>query len=137
MSTTVLSEARGLLVIRGGMTIDKFHPLATILTKSYRTMATFAVCLGLRWSELGGLKWQDIDWVNEGLRLERAFVKQIEDEVKTVHSDKPLALDARILDLLKQHKQNSICSAPGDWIFRLAGEARKAASELHVVLGEN
>ena len=49
--------------------------------------------------------------------MQRAVVKQIEDEVKTVHSSKPLALDPRILDLLKLHKQNSIFTGPGDWVF--------------------
>jgi integrase len=71
----------------------------------------------LRWSEIVGLKWKDIDWLNGELRLQRAVVKQIEDEVKTVHSSKPMALDARILDVLKQHRQNSVFTAPDDWVF--------------------
>ena len=37
--------------------------------------------------------------------------------MKTVHSSKPLALDNRILDLLKQHRQNSVFTAAGDWVF--------------------
>ena len=68
------------------MTIEQFHKLSGILTEPYRTMATVGVCLGLRWSELVGLQWQDIDWLNGELKLQRAVVKQIEDEVKTVHS---------------------------------------------------
>lgn len=99
------------------MTIEEFQRLAAILTEPYRTMATLAVCLGLRWSELIGLKWQDIDWLNGELRLQRAVVKQIEDEVKTVHSGKPLALDPRIIEVLKEHKQSSQFSTQGDWVF--------------------
>jgi len=99
------------------MTIEEFRRLAAILTEPYCTMATVAVCLGLRWSELVGLKWEDINWIDGELRLQRAVVKQIEDEVKTVHSSKPLALDTRILDLLKQHRQKSAFTAPGDWVF--------------------
>jgi integrase len=99
------------------MTIEEFHKLSPALTEPYRTMATLGVCLGLRWSELAGLQWQDIDWLNGELRLQRAVVKQIEDEVKTVHSSKPLALDVRVLDLLKQHKQSSVFTNPEDWVF--------------------
>jgi integrase len=91
--------------------------LSAILTEPYRTMATIGVCLGLRWSEIVGLQWKDINWIDGELRLQRAVVKQIEDEVKTVHSSKPLALDARILDLFKQHRQNSVFTAPDDWVF--------------------
>ena len=94
------------------MTIEEFHRLAAILTEPYRTMARLAVYLGLRWSEIVGLKWQDIDWLSGELRLQRAVVKQIEDEVKTVHSNKPLVLDPRVLDLLKQYKQNSAFTEP-------------------------
>jgi integrase len=47
---------------------------------------TLAACLGLRWSELAGLQWRDIDWLGEQLILERAVVKQIEGDVKTAHS---------------------------------------------------
>jgi len=99
------------------MTIEEFHRLSAIFTEPYRTMATVGVCLGLRWSEIVGLQWQDLDWLNGELRLQRAVVKQIEDQVKTVHSSKPMALDSRILDLLKQHKQSSVFTEPGDWVF--------------------
>ena len=99
------------------MTIEEFHLLSAVLTEPYRTMATVGVCLGLRWSEIVGLQWQDIDWLNGELRLQRAVVKQIEDAVKTVHSSKPLALDPRILDVLKLHKQNSVFTEPSDWVF--------------------
>jgi integrase len=71
----------------------------------------------LQWSEIVGLKWQDINWIDGELRLQRAVVKQIEDQVKTVHSSKPLALDPRILDVLKQHRQNRVFTAPADWVF--------------------
>ena len=47
-----------------------------------------------------GAERQDIDWLNGELRLQRAVVKQIEGEVKTVDSGKPPALDPRILDLV-------------------------------------
>lgn len=49
------------------MTIEEFHRLSSILTEPYRTMASVGVCLGLRWSELAGLQWRDIDWLNNAL----------------------------------------------------------------------
>jgi len=64
-------------------------------------VAIVSVCLGLRWSELAGLQWQDIDWLGGELTLRRAVVMQITGEVKTVHSAKPLPLDTRLLEVLK------------------------------------
>jgi integrase len=45
------------------MRLEEFHRLCEMLTEPYRTMAIVSVCLGLRWSELVGLQWQDIDWL--------------------------------------------------------------------------
>ena len=50
------------------MTIEEFHRLSAILTEPYKTMATVGVCLGLRWSEIVGLKWQDINWIDGELK---------------------------------------------------------------------
>jgi integrase len=58
-------------------------------------MAIVSVGLGLRWSELAGLRWLDVEWLGGELNLRRAVVMQITGEVKTVHSAKPLPLDAR------------------------------------------
>jgi integrase len=99
------------------MTLEEFHGLRDVLTEPYRTMAIVSVCLGLRWSELVGLQWQDIDWLGGELTLRRAVVKQITGEVKTIHSAKPLSLDARLLDVLKAHKQRSEYTQPTDWMF--------------------
>jgi integrase len=44
-------------------------------------------------------------------------VKQIMGEAETVHSAKPLLLDARLLEVLKAHKQASDYKEPDDWVF--------------------
>ena len=62
------------------MTLEEFHRLCEMLTEPYRTMAIVSVCLGLRWSELAGLQWQDINWLGGELTLRRAVVKQITGE---------------------------------------------------------
>ena len=99
------------------MSLEEFHRLCEMLTEPYRTMAIVSVCLGLRWSELVGLQWQDIDWLGGELTLRRAVVKQITGEVKTVHSAKPLSLDPRLLGVLKAHKQRTDYTEPRDWVF--------------------
>jgi integrase len=53
----------------------------------------FPINRSRRWSELAGLQWQEIDWLGGELLLRRV-IKQISGEVKTIHSAKPLSLDA-------------------------------------------
>jgi integrase len=99
------------------LSVDEFQRLIAILTEPYHTMAILAGCLGLRISEVLGLQWKDIDWLDGEVRLERAVVKQNEGEVKTHHSAKPLPLDAQLLEVLKGHKQRGEFTAPDDWVF--------------------
>lgn len=99
------------------LSVEEFQRLIAILTEPYRTIAILGGCLGLRISEVLGLQWKDIDWLNGELRLERAVVKQKTGEVKTHHSAKPLPLDAQLLEVLKAHKQRSDFTAPEEWVF--------------------
>jgi integrase len=84
-----------------------------------RTILLLAVSFGLRISEVLGLEWKDVDWLGGELTLHRAVVKQITGEVKTIHSAKPLSLGARLLDVLKAHKQRSEYTQRTDWMFAL------------------
>jgi integrase len=80
-------------------------------------MALVSVCLGLRVSELLGLKWKDVDWLNASLNIERGIVKQIVDDVKTDSSRKSLTIDQALLGVLKAWKQTTQFPANEDWIF--------------------
>src|ERR1035438_4255093 len=118
--------------------VEEFHRLCSILAEPYRTVAIVSVCLGLRWSELARLQWQDIDGLGGELTLRRALAMQITGEVKTVHSAKPLSLDARLLEVLKAHKQRSEYTAAIDWVFAspyLNGKKPRSYICFHVKLG--
>jgi len=49
------------------LTPEEFCALLEHIPEPFRTMCTVAMCLGLRVSEVLGLKWADIDW--EGMRI--------------------------------------------------------------------
>src|SRR6266849_2755130 len=99
------------------LTVEQFHKLNTQLKQPFKTMALVSVCLGLRVSELLGLKWRDVDWLNAKLNVERGIVKQIVDDVKTDSSRKSLAIDKELLEILKLWKQQTDFSTDEDWIF--------------------
>ena len=80
-------------------------------------MALVCICFGLRISECLALKWSDVDWLQGKLRVEREIVKSRVDDTKTIYSQRQMAIDAEMLDVLKRWKQTAHFSASEDWVF--------------------
>ena len=101
------------------LTAQQFHALLDALDDDVclRTMLLLAVSFGLRISEVLGLKWKDVDWLGKTLRIERAVVKQIVDDVKTSCSARSMVIADELLVTLKQWKQTTQFSSSDDWIF--------------------
>jgi integrase len=99
------------------LAVDEFRKFVGQLEEPFHTMATLCVCLGLRISECLALKWNDVDWLNGKLRIERAIVRQHVDDVKTVYSQKQMSIDPELVVMLKAWKQSSQFSGEGDWLF--------------------
>lgn len=101
------------------LTNAEFHCLLRALGDDVcsRTMVLLLVSFGLRISELLGLQWHDVDWLGKTIRIERAVVKQLVDQVKTSESAKDMVIADELLDLLKFWKQTTRFSSPEDWIF--------------------
>jgi len=97
--------------------VEEFREFLQELEESTRTIALVCVCFGLRISECLALKWNDIDWLNGKLRIERAIVRQQVDDVKTIYSGKMMAIDAGMLEMLKTWRQRTQFSGDGDWVF--------------------
>jgi len=115
-----------LVVIRGAtkrirqprsLTAEEFGRLVDRLDEPLRTMACVAACFGLRASELLGLKWKDVDWLNGKLRIERAIVRQTVDDVKTASSARSMAIAPDVLQMLMSWKQQTRFAGDEDWIF--------------------
>jgi len=99
------------------LTVDEFRKLLAHLEDPFRTMALVCVCFGLRISECLALKWSDVDWLNGRLRVERSIVRQRVADTKTEYSERAMAIDAEMLEVLKSWKQSTQFQADGDWVF--------------------
>src|SRR5262249_32269305 len=60
--------------------------LQYILKEPMRTMVIVAFCLGLRRSELAGLRWSDFDWTKQEVMIQRSVIANRVDAVKTKQS---------------------------------------------------
>lgn len=101
------------------LTAEQFRQLLTAFSDDvcFRTFVLIAVSFGLRISEVLGLKWQDVNWLEKTINIERGVVKQIVDDVKSRHSAKTMVIDDELLEVLKHWRQTTQFSASDDWIF--------------------
>lgn len=99
------------------LTSEQFHSLLPHLREPFRTMAITAMCLGLRFSEIVGLKWMDIDWMGSQLSIKRAVVNNHVDATKTEHSGKPVPIDSDLLEVWKRWRAQAEFKADDNWIF--------------------
>jgi len=101
------------------LTAEQFRSLLTALGDNVclRTMWIIHLSLGLRISEVLGLKWKDVDWLGHTITIERGVVKQIVADVKTEASARVMPIAPDLLKVLQQWKQVSQFSSPEDWIF--------------------
>src|SRR5712692_7657546 len=100
------------------LSVDEFRKLLEHIPEPFRTMCIVAMCLGLRVSEILGLRWDDIDW--EGLRLavRQAYVYGKQGDVKTQASHRWMPLDRSLAERLRQHRARLAPPVKSeDWIF--------------------
>lgn len=98
------------------LTVDQYFAILQLLTEPYRTMVVVAQCLGLRVSEILALQWPDINFTELTMRVTRAVVDGVVDEVKTEYSEDDLPLDPDLGTVLLNWKRKCPQSEEG-WVF--------------------
>lgn len=98
------------------LTVEQFQHLLEAVGGDVclRTMLLLAVSFGLHISEVLGLKWKDVNWLNKTIRIERGVVKQIMDDVKSSCSARTIACADELLDILKHWRQTTQFSEAED-----------------------
>jgi integrase len=83
----------------------------------YRVMILLAGCVGLRRSEIFGLKWSDFNWLKNEIFIQRSTVEGYEDETKTESSNADVPLHPAIVEELLAWKQATRYGAEDDYVF--------------------
>lgn len=83
----------------------------------WRSILLIAVSFGLRISEVLGLKWKGVDWLQKTISIERGVVKQICDSAKSDYSARSMAVADELMDVLKLCRQTTQFASEEDWIF--------------------
>jgi len=89
-----------------------------LVLQPFKTMVTIAMCLGLRVSEILGLRWGDFDWEGLAISIQRAYVLGAEDQVKTTYSERQMPLDPALAEILFRYRRTYAPEATADdWVF--------------------
>lgn len=93
----------------------------------YRTLIAAAILTGLRQSELLGLRWRDIDFEEELIRVRNALDRRGKDvPPKTQHAVRDVVLIPTLARALNEHRARSTFSRPEDYVF-----ASRVGTPLH------
>jgi integrase len=96
---------------------DEFRLLPARLVGMYRVMVLLAACVGLRRSEIFGLKWLDFNWPKNELFIQRSHVEGYEDDTKTESSNTLVPLHPAIVEALLAWRQQSTFKSDTDYVF--------------------
>ncbi len=99
------------------LSYDEFARLLAELREPYRTMAILIAALGLRCSEVAGLKWENFDQRGLNIFIRQGVVNGHEDDVKTPSSKSELPIDPSIAEVLIRWREQTVFQAPEEWIF--------------------
>ena len=99
------------------LTPGEFQLLVAELREPVKTMVVTCAGLGLRVSELFGLKWGDINWENLEITIQRSLSEGEVSDTKTEASRAPLPLTADLGEVLLRHRGSSHYNAEGDFVF--------------------
>ena len=73
--------------------------------------------MGLRVSELPGLRWEDIDFESLAVNIRRSVVEGEINPTRTEASESVLPLDPDLAEVLLAHKARSSCSDGAAFVF--------------------
>jgi integrase len=99
------------------LTPQEFKKLLEELQEPSRTMVLTAGSLGLRISEILGLRWGDIDWRNLTVLVQRSVVMGRLYETKTEASRKPMPMDPLLAEALLKFRRQAKYVTAEDYIF--------------------
>jgi integrase len=97
------------------VTTEQYQKLLPLLPQHCRVMVTLAMCLGLRVSEILGLRWEDVDLEEATLQVRRSVVNGHVEDTKTLASEDELPLHPDLVDVLRQWQEAEL--PVNGWLF--------------------
>lgn len=84
---------------------EEIKVILNVLSDQGRNLIKFALCTGLRTSELIALEWGDIDWINGVVRVRRASVNKVIKYPKSKAGERDVKLFPLAIEALNEQKK--------------------------------
>jgi integrase len=97
------------------VTTEQYQELLPLLPQHCRVMVILAMCLGLRVSEILGLRWEDVDLEGATLQVRRSVVNGHVEDTKTLASEDELPLHPDLANVLRQWREAEL--PVNGWLF--------------------
>src|ERR1700693_1356900 len=86
-----------------------------------RTMTLLVAATGLRYSEVAGLQWQDVDYQNSQIHVRRSYINEVVSErLKTKKSRSAVPMAPMLAECLRAWQRETAYGKPSDWVFASA-----------------
>jgi integrase len=82
-----------------------------------QVMVVLDAATGIRYSEMAGLQWQDIDWENSCIDIRRRWIRGDVDKPKTKVSKGSVAMSPLLAKYLQAWRRETKYAKDGDWVF--------------------
>jgi len=97
------------------VTTEQYQKLLPRLPQHCRVMVTLAMCLGLRVSEILGLRWEDVNLEAGSLQVRRSVVNGHVEDTKTEASEDELPLHPELVNVLREWRDAEM--PVNGWLF--------------------
>jgi integrase len=97
--------------------VAELHRLFDALALRENAMVVTGALTGIRRSELMGLKWEDLDFIERKINIVRSVVDCTAGPCKTEASRKHVPMDEHVARVLRAWRQESVYTKPEDWVW--------------------
>ncbi len=82
-----------------------------------QVMVVLDAATGIRYSEIAGLQWQDIDWENSCINIRRRWINGDVDKPKTKASKASVAMSPLLAKYLQAWRRETTYAKDAHWVF--------------------
>jgi integrase len=100
------------------LTPKQTFTILKLMRQPESTMTLLDAATGLRFSEVAGLQWQDIDYANLCIHVRRKWIGgRVSEELKTKKSRSAVPMAAVLAQFLREWQKATAYGKPTDWVY--------------------